>query len=235
VRRTANPFSGYRSPQRVSHPLSNARQRMLANVPSMATKAPQRSDFYADLSLFGKAVAGCVEILTSVTFDYCMGYASGYFIGTVLGVPRVMFFGEKASSTGDMWRNLIDRTKQIHSKSNSYGRSWGNVSAVFGGSRTAVNVVRGNAKNDDWNEIFSSVLAGALMSRSGAYVIDSRRFLFCSFLSVACASRFCVFLPGGPQAMLRSAVIYGGIMYLLSSGSKRMTPFASYEEQLVEF
>jgi Tim17/Tim22/Tim23/Pmp24 family len=147
---------------------ANRRRTFLANIPA-GTKAPQRSDFYKDLSLLGKTVAASVEILTSVAFDYCMGYASGYFIGTVLGVPKALFFAEKTASTGGgMWKHLIDRTKQVHTKSHTYGRSWGQVSAVFGGSRTAVRVVRGNAPNDDWNEIFSSVLAGALMSRSGA-------------------------------------------------------------------
>lgn len=41
----------------------------------------------------------------------------------------------------------------------------------------------------------------------------------------------------GPQAMLRGAVLYGGLMYLLSGnvlGGSRRRPF-EYEEQTVEF
>ena len=159
----------YRSAKAASYASFYSKRRLLANVPSVATRAPNRIDFYSDLSLFGKAVAGCVEIVTSVAFDYCMGYLSGYVIGAMLGVPKAVFFAEKTSPTGNLWKNLLDRTKQVHSKSHTYGRRWGSVSAVFGGSRTAVSVVRGNPKNDHWNEIFSSSLAGALMSRASTY------------------------------------------------------------------
>lgn len=47
----------------------------------------------------------------------------------------------------------------------------------------------------------------------------------------------CVFVcVDGPQAMLRGAVLYGGLMYVLSGGlgGPKRTPFA-YEEQAVEF
>ena len=41
---------------------------------------------------------------------------------------------------------------------------------------------------------------------------------------------------GGPQAMLRGAVLYGGLMYFLSGGlgGPKRTPF-EYEEQEIEF
>ena len=41
----------------------------------------------------------------------------------------------------------------------------------------------------------------------------------------------------GPQAMLRGAVLYGGLMYLVSGnliGGNRRKPF-QYEEEVVEF
>jgi hypothetical protein len=140
-----------------------------------------------DLTFFGKVVAGSVEIVTSVVFDYCMGYVSGYVVGTVLGIPRSIF-GSFSSSAAAKQRNLWERMHHLHSQShNQYGRRWGNVLSVFGGCRTTVRILRSSSRNsstirnshteqhqppssppddDEWNEILSSILAGALLSRS---------------------------------------------------------------------
>jgi hypothetical protein len=149
-----------------------------------------KNHHFTDLTFFGKVVAGSVEVVTSVVFDYCMGYVSGYVVGTVLGIPRSIF-GSFSSSAAQQ-RNLWERMQHLHSQSHSqYGRRWGNVSSVFGGCRTTVRILRSSSRNsstirnshteqhqpppssspppedDEWNEILSSILAGALLSRSG--------------------------------------------------------------------
>ena len=101
--------------------------------------------------------------------------------------PKMMMMLPKSSSSSvffpPQWMSTIHHKSHVQ-----YGRKWGNVSGIFGGCRTLVTVVRRpfqyhpaaetttrssssisllQQQHDKWNDITSSVLAGALLARSG--------------------------------------------------------------------
>lgn len=51
------------------------------------------------------------------------------------------------------------------------------------------------------------------------------------FVLIVCG----IFLIEGPQAMLKGALLYGGMIYLLSGGMGGNQPLQQYTEQPVEF
>ena len=83
--------------------------------------------------------------------------------------------------------------------------SWGELSAVFGGCRVAVKVLR-NGQEDDWSSVLSSMAAGAFLARKD-----------------------------GPQAMIRGAATYGMMIYLLSGNAFRKGKTLRYSEEPVDF
>uniref|UniRef100_A0A7R9ZSU2 Mitochondrial import inner membrane translocase subunit TIM22 n=1 Tax=Craspedostauros australis TaxID=1486917 RepID=A0A7R9ZSU2_9STRA len=96
----------------------------------------------------------------------------------------------------------------MNGRSFRWAKSWGSVSAVFGGSEAVVVMFRSPQQqdNDAWNSIFSSALAGAWFARKE-----------------------------GPQGMLKGAVTYGGLFFLISylnTGGKRSN-LLEYEEREV--
>ena len=44
-----------------------------------------------DLSPIGLAVFGVTKLVTTVLFEYCAGFVTGYFFGTLVGTPGFVF------------------------------------------------------------------------------------------------------------------------------------------------
>lgn len=163
--------------------------------PTAAVQSVDPYDF-ENLNLLGKCIAGVVQIGVTVLMEYASGLLGGYMIGSICGVPKL--FARDLPLFG-----LDSKTSFVHQRSVRWARSWAELNAVFGGSRTLCNVVR--PQRDEWNTVFSSILAGAYFGRNGGW-----------------------------QSMVQSAVFYGGLSYLLSGTSMRKKPF-EYQEQSVEF
>lgn len=165
---------------------------------------------YEELTWLGKIVAGVTEVAVTVIIEYAIGFVGGYFLGSLTGIPS--FFMNALENPNNVPKNsflneLGSRSLRLHRKSMSWATNLGGISAAFGGFRVAVRVCR-NGKEDEWTTILSSMAAGAYFARSD-----------------------------GPQAMLRGAVLYGGLMYLLSGnlfGGQRRQQF-EYKEEAMEF
>jgi hypothetical protein len=202
---------------------SSSKSKERKNSP--ATASPDLEDpivTYKDLTPLGRAVAGTVEVVVTTLSEYLTGFVGGYVLGTATDIPRLLFL-------------------RMHTKSFRWARNWGGVSAAFGCFRVAAKVARGG-KEDEWTTILSSMAAGAYFARLGMYctvlsvrvrrLVHERMYsLYCS--QIICRRRFnsfndshpnthplCLFsslLLEGPQAMVRGAVTYGGLMYLLAN------------------
>lgn len=154
-------------------PLTAAR---LVSTAKSSQVPPDDKDYsYDDLTIFGRVIAGVVEIATTVAMEYCTGFLSGYLLGSVTGLPALLT-KRAASDVGStmqslsMWKELAGRTARMHGKSVPWAKSWGSISAAFGGFRVGVRVVR-NGKEDEWNTVFSSMAAGAYFARAGASLL----------------------------------------------------------------
>lgn len=165
---------------------------------------------YELLTWLGKVVAGVTEVAVTVIIEYATGFMGGYFLGSLIGVPTFFMSSlEKPSNVQKytLWNEFTGRSLRLHRKSMSWATNLGGISAAFGGFRVAARVCR-NGKEDEWTSILSSMAAGAYFARSD-----------------------------GPQAMLRGALLYGGLMYLLSGNllnRQRRQPF-EYKEEVMEF
>jgi hypothetical protein len=69
--------------------------------------------------------------------------------------------------------------------------SWGGMSATFAAARVGTKLLRGG-REDEWNNVFSSMAAGAWFARKE-----------------------------GPQAMIRGAALYGVMIYVISGPALR--------------
>jgi len=100
----------------------------------------------------------------------------------------------------------------------------------------AVKVLR-NGEEDAWNQIFSSAAAGAFFARKGKFLSDLiyynrewlNEYLIAILVLMGVIVLFSLCLLDGPQAMLRGALFYGGLIYA-TSGS-----FGLGKKQLEEF
>lgn len=150
---------------------------------------------YESLSPIARLVAGTVEGVVTIAIEYVSGFPLAYLAGTVVGLPGFV-------------RGRVAGWGAVHAKSMRWGHSMGTLNAVFGGSAVLVKTIRPKSRNqngayDPWNQILSSMLAGAYFARKE-----------------------------GPQAMVRSAVLYGGLLYLVS-GRERKTDPSGYEDQVL--
>jgi hypothetical protein len=127
---------------------------------------PRETVSYADLTLFGKAIAGTVEIAFTVVFEYLMGAMGGYVLGSVTEIPRFLFTPAASDTSLPLWREVSQRWARSHAKSFRWATSWGSISAAFGGFRVAAKVVR-DGREDEWTTVLSSMAAGAYFARKG--------------------------------------------------------------------
>jgi hypothetical protein len=94
---------------------------------------------------------------------------------------------------------------RLHDQSRTWAGQWGGVSAAFGGFRVVTKVVRGGTE-DEWNTVLSSMAAGAFLARADGW-----------------------------QAMVKGAVTYGGLMYVLSGNMFAKKEAFKYEDRPIEF
>jgi Tim17/Tim22/Tim23/Pmp24 family len=120
---------------------------------------------YADLGILGKIVAGTMEITVAVAFEFVMGAVGGYVLGTVTDIPRFLFKPLNKPPAGFI-EKLGERVGRTHQKSWTWARSWGSISAAFGGFRVGAKILR-NGREDEWTTVLSSMAAGAYFARKG--------------------------------------------------------------------
>jgi Tim17/Tim22/Tim23/Pmp24 family len=118
---------------------------------------------YNTLGPIGKTVAGTVEIVVSVCIEYMTGFLGGYFLGYVTDFPRFMFKNAGDAGALPIMQELSQRFHRMNAKSFRWAKSWGGVSAAFGGFRVSTRVLRGG-REDEWNTVFSTVAAGAFFA-----------------------------------------------------------------------
>lgn len=223
-----------------------------AAASSKATKGdfPREGDdemaTYAQLGPVGKVVAGTLEITVSTLLEFLSGFCGGYLLGTVTGLPAFVT-KPVTPATSSFWQQFQRRAVRMHGKSARWGTSWGGISAAFGGFRVTTKVLRGG-KEDEWSTILSSMAAGAFFARKGECCFCRRPCCCCCWArygngavgrgrsnthdsSYYCNSRSAP--KEGPQAMLKGAFIYGGMMYLLSGKlMEKKGPFQYTEETI---
>lgn len=156
---------------------------------------------YKDLGPIGKTIAGCTEIVVSTVLEYCTGYLQGFFFGTIVGAPGFAFRPMEGAVRQPLATEISSRFARMNVRSKSWGKNFGSISAAFGGFGVAVRVLR-NGEEDIWNNIISSAAAGAFFERKN-----------------------------GPQAMLRGALMYGGLIYATSGGLGKNQQLQEYTEK----
>jgi hypothetical protein len=181
-------FTSSHRPSRHSVRLASSTKRQRGNPKSSEPSyddAPPLS--YSDLGPVGRVVAGTVEVTVSTVMEYATGFFGGYFLGSVTDVPRLLFRNIDPERQRSFMQETSGRFSRMHGKSFRWAKSWGAISAAFGGFGVLVKVVR-NGKEDEWNSILSSMAAGAFFSRAGTYLSD----ILCVFvytLLVSCCLR----------------------------------------------
>ncbi|KAL3945783.1 MAG: hypothetical protein SGBAC_000172 [Bacillariaceae sp.] len=171
-----------------------------ANTPPAPTVA------FEDLSPVGKVIAGTTQVIVTTAMDFVSGFFSGYLLGTVVGIPGLFLKPLEPGVPKVFMTEMKGRLGRMNTKSLTWGKGWGGMSAVLGGSKSGVLLLR-NGKYDSWNEVFSSAFAGAYFARKE-----------------------------GPQAMLKGALLYGGMIYVFSGAGRRGTlPPEEYTDAPVDF
>jgi Tim17/Tim22/Tim23/Pmp24 family len=172
----------------------------------LASTAPPPVVVVSELGPIGKTIAGVVEIAMTVALEYFSGWASGYFLGTLVGVPAFVF---RPVSSGELrvpfLQEMAGRAVRLHGRSFRWACDWGVLSCAFGGSKALVKVVRGG-KQDEWNTVISSMMGGAILRRKE-----------------------------GPKAMVEGALLYGVFVYAMSFMAMKNSNLFSYNEEVLEF
>jgi hypothetical protein len=170
-------------------------------------KEPQEVSF-DDLGPVGKVVASTTELGVAIVYNYCQGYLTGWFFGTFIGIPGLLF--NKLNLEPGVQKVFMTEFKgrlgRMNTRSVRFGKNFGGVSSIFKGSDVAVRRLR-YGKNDEWNDIFGSALSGAIFSRKE-----------------------------GPLGMAKGAILWGGMIYVLNGAGRSTSPLSrSYKEEPVEF
>lgn len=144
---------------------STPRQRSKKNEELIQIEPETRGNAvnYAELGPVGRIVAGAVEVAVSTGLEFLSGFMGGYALGTVTEVPRLLF---RSTNQPTFLKETSSRFVRLNSKSIRWAKSWGGISAAFGGFNVLIKVVRGG-KEDDWNSIISSTAAGVFFARKG--------------------------------------------------------------------
>jgi hypothetical protein len=121
---------------------------------------------FDDLSPIGKVVAGATQIAVTTVLEYASGFFSGLFLGSAVGLPGLLFRPIEPGVPQMFMTEMKGRLVRMNSRSLTWAKGWGGISAAFGGFKIAVRVIR-NGKEDEWNQILSSAAAGAFFARGG--------------------------------------------------------------------
>lgn len=143
----------------------------------------------------GKIIAGAVEITVVTAFEYLTGFCSGYIIGSVWGLPGLVFakkaLDQETLSLG-IWKTIAKRLVVMHQRSSRWATTWGGVSAAGAGFGILARVVRGGVE-DEWTTVLSSMAMGAFFCRQD-----------------------------GAMAMVKGAILYGTLVKLLSGSRNNL-------------
>jgi hypothetical protein len=131
-------------------------------------QAPEVS--FDDLGPFGKVVAGVTQVLVTTVMEYCSGFFGGLFLGSVVGAPGLLFRPMEPGVPQMFLMEARGRFGRMNTRSLGWAKSWGGISAAFGGFKVAIKVLR-NGQEDEWNQILSSAAAGAFFARTGEYSV----------------------------------------------------------------
>jgi hypothetical protein len=121
---------------------------------------------FNDLNPIGKVVAGATQIAVTTVLEYAQGFFGGLALGTAVGFPGLLFRPIEPGVSQLFMTEMKGRMGRMNSRSLTWAKSWGSISAAFGGFKIAVKVIR-NGKEDEWNQILSSAAAGAFFARAG--------------------------------------------------------------------
>ena len=196
---------------------------------------------FDDLGPIGKVVAGVTQIVVSTALEYLGGFFVGVAVGTVVGVPGFLFKPVEPGVPKVFLKEVSGRMGRMNARSLSWAKSWGYYSGVFGGSKIVVKVLRGG-QDDNWNTILSSAAAGAIFARAGKNICQLCKYVptlrgspysFALILLQTSLANL-MFESEGPQGMLRGAIMYGGLVYILSGGTggKRL---GEYRDERLDF
>lgn len=100
-------------------------------------------EIYANMGPVGRTVAGTVEIAVSVCMEYVTGFLGGFTIGSVVGLPGFAFKSMNTEQRLPFKQEFSKRFGRMNSKSVRWAKTWGSISATFGGCRVATRVIRG--------------------------------------------------------------------------------------------
>jgi hypothetical protein len=164
-------------------------KKVAATAEPEVLQEPQEVSF-DDLGPVGKVVAATTELGVAIIYNYIQGYLTGWLFGTFIGVPGMMFRDLEPGVPKIFMTELKGRWGRMNSRSVRFGKSFGGMSSIFKGSDVAVRRVR-YGKNDEWNDILGSAVAGAIFSRQE-----------------------------GPVGMAKGAILWGGMVYVLNGAGK---------------
>lgn len=121
---------------------------------------------FEDLGPVGKVVAATTELGVAILWNYCQGYLTGFIAGTAMGLPGFLFRPVEPGVSQALMKEVKGRFLRMNTRSVRFGKSFGGISAIFKGSDVAVRRLR-YGKNDEWNDILGSAVAGAIFARKG--------------------------------------------------------------------
>lgn len=183
----AYPYSPYSNPYRSGGRLQKSRRLNLGSSsgvtalvarrkketkklpePALEPSPPVPDVSFDDLGPIGKTVAGVTQVCVSTLLEYCSGFAGGFSLGSVVGLPGLLFRPMEPGVPQMLKTEFAGRLGRMNTRSMSWAKNWGGISAAFGGFKVAIKVVR-NGKEDAWNQILSSAAAGAFFARAGKF------------------------------------------------------------------
>lgn len=121
---------------------------------------------FDDLGPVGKVVASATELGIAIALNYAQGYLTGWFAGTVIGIPGFLFRPVEPGVPQLFLTEVKGRLGRMNTRSVRFGKQFGGISAIFKGSDVFVRRLR-YGKNDEWNDILGSAIAGAIFARNG--------------------------------------------------------------------
>jgi len=149
-------------------PLINISPNNQQNMQTAATDVPP----WQDLPFGWKVVLGTIELGYTVASQFISSYVMAYCLSSVAGTYGVLF---KPATDG------ITKFQRWSQRNKQWGKSWGSLSAGFGGFDTGIRLLRNN-KDDEWNSLIGSAFTGAFFARGkGPTEMAKAAILYLSF------------------------------------------------------
>lgn len=140
----------------------------VSSTEAEATRPPTVQEMKAKLGPLGLIVATAVEVGITTAGSYLSGGVFGYVWGGVSGSPSLFKPLENAGGAGAQpqrkFAQLQSKLASLNGAACTQAKSWGELSAAFSGCHALTRCVRGG-KEDRWNSIVGSGLAGAYLNK----------------------------------------------------------------------